>query len=97
MAVSLRGVSSFVAKEISANSVRRVNASTSAAHTAAAAQAAALNIGSAELPRRTAWVPDPVTGYYRPENAGDTVDPVDLRSIVLKQKTANEPGRETAN
>ncbi|KAK6937367.1 Late embryogenesis abundant protein, LEA_3 subgroup [Dillenia turbinata] len=31
------------------------------------------------------WVPDPVTGYYRPENHTDEIDVADLRDMLLKQ------------
>lgn len=33
-----------------------------------------------------AWMPDPVTGYYRPENYVDEMDPVDLRDKLLKAR-----------
>lgn len=32
------------------------------------------------------WVPDPVTGYYRPANRADEIDVAELREIFLKQK-----------
>ncbi|KAL5701312.1 hypothetical protein ACHQM5_026659 [Ranunculus cassubicifolius] len=31
------------------------------------------------------WVPDPKTGYYRPENRGDEIDVAELREILLKR------------
>ncbi|KAG0452537.1 hypothetical protein HPP92_024918 [Vanilla planifolia] len=31
-----------------------------------------------------AWVPDPVTGYYRPANHLNEIDPAELRRILLK-------------
>ncbi|XP_058083027.1 late embryogenesis abundant protein Lea5-like [Magnolia sinica] len=34
----------------------------------------------------TSWVPDPVTGYYRPANRAGEVDAVELREMLLKQK-----------
>ncbi|KAG6593206.1 Indole-3-acetic acid-induced protein ARG2, partial [Cucurbita argyrosperma subsp. argyrosperma] len=40
-------------------------------------------VGSSE---KVAWVPDPATGYYRPENRGDEIDVAELRSILLKNK-----------
>ncbi|XP_022949042.1 protein SENESCENCE-ASSOCIATED GENE 21, mitochondrial-like [Cucurbita moschata] len=42
-----------------------------------------------EEERRTemaAWIPDPVTGYYRPENYTNVIDEVDLRAMLLKPK-----------
>ncbi|MBO8584250.1 hypothetical protein INO15_14085, partial [Staphylococcus aureus] len=32
------------------------------------------------------WVPDPVTGYYRPANRASDVDVAELRQILLTQK-----------
>ncbi|XP_057981176.1 protein SENESCENCE-ASSOCIATED GENE 21, mitochondrial-like [Malania oleifera] len=34
----------------------------------------------------SSWVPDPVTGYYRPENLADEIDVVDLRNMLLRHK-----------
>lgn len=30
------------------------------------------------------WVPDPVTGYYRPANENGGIDPAELRAMLLK-------------
>ncbi|KAF8392573.1 hypothetical protein HHK36_022918 [Tetracentron sinense] len=32
------------------------------------------------------WTPDPVTGYYRPENRGAEMDVVELREVLLNPK-----------
>ncbi|KAI3853833.1 hypothetical protein MKW92_047438 [Papaver armeniacum] len=32
------------------------------------------------------WVPDPVTGYYRPESHADEIDVAELREMLLKQR-----------
>ncbi|KAI0504049.1 hypothetical protein KFK09_014997 [Dendrobium nobile] len=32
------------------------------------------------------WIPDPVTGYYRPANCLRETDPAELRQIFLKNK-----------
>ncbi|KAK9281911.1 hypothetical protein L1049_004819 [Liquidambar formosana] len=32
------------------------------------------------------WVPDPVTGYYRPENRAEEIDVAELRHTLLKHK-----------
>ncbi|RZC53065.1 hypothetical protein C5167_011919 [Papaver somniferum] len=32
------------------------------------------------------WVPDPVTGYYRPESHADEIDVTELREMLLKQR-----------
>ena len=34
----------------------------------------------------TAWAPDPVTGYYRPENSSVEIDAADLRAMLLNHK-----------
>lgn len=33
-----------------------------------------------------AWIPDPVTGYYRPENIADEIDVAELRRVLLDHK-----------
>ncbi|KAB1202314.1 Indole-3-acetic acid-induced protein ARG2 [Morella rubra] len=35
---------------------------------------------------KDAWVPDPVTGCYKPENRGEEIDVADLRAILLNNK-----------
>ncbi|KAJ9543172.1 hypothetical protein OSB04_022879 [Centaurea solstitialis] len=35
----------------------------------------------------TPWVPDPVTGYYKPEDQTNQLDAADLRELLLKNKT----------
>lgn len=35
---------------------------------------------------RSSWVPDPVTGYYRPEKGSDEIDVAELREVLLKHK-----------
>lgn len=32
------------------------------------------------------WVPDPKTGYYRPDNGAEEIDVAELRAALLKQK-----------
>ncbi|XP_015083912.1 late embryogenis abundant protein 2-like isoform X2 [Solanum pennellii] len=39
-----------------------------------------------QSPPKSPWVPHPVTGYYRPENQADLIDPVELREMLLKNK-----------
>ncbi|CAH2078948.1 unnamed protein product [Thlaspi arvense] len=39
-----------------------------------------------EAESASAWGPDPVTGYYRPLNRTDEIDPVELREMLLKNK-----------
>ncbi|KAG5056234.1 hypothetical protein AAZX31_03G232200 [Glycine max] len=37
---------------------------------------------------KVSWVPDPVTGYYKPENIKE-VDVADLRATLLRKKFNN--------
>ncbi|CAA0828537.1 senescence-associated gene 21 [Striga hermonthica] len=39
-----------------------------------------------EEPAKISWVPDPVTGFYRPENQAKEIDAVELRAMLLKSK-----------
>ncbi|KAK8499484.1 hypothetical protein V6N12_011569 [Hibiscus sabdariffa] len=34
---------------------------------------------------KVSWVPDPVTGCYRPENSGKEIDVAELRAMLLKK------------
>ncbi len=81
-------ISALIAKQVSLAATRRGYA------------AAAQGLGSAmrgggvmgakkaveESSRSSPWVPDPVTGYYRPENHGNDVDVAELRELLLKNK-----------
>ncbi|XP_073311047.1 protein SENESCENCE-ASSOCIATED GENE 21, mitochondrial [Primulina huaijiensis] len=40
-----------------------------------------------EEPSKISWVPDPVTGYYRPENQAKDKDAAELRAILIKEKS----------
>lgn len=43
--------------------------------------------GGEDSKKSTSWVPDPVTGYYKPEGQTNQVDAADqLRELILKQK-----------
>lgn len=43
-----------------------------------------LKKGGEESSKTTSWVPDPVTGYYRPENHAKEIDAAELRRMLLK-------------
>nr|GMD98401.1 protein SENESCENCE-ASSOCIATED GENE 21, mitochondrial-like [Ipomoea batatas] len=36
--------------------------------------------------KETSWVPDPVTGYYRPENMAKEMDAAEMRAALLNNK-----------
>ncbi|PWA64770.1 late embryogenesis abundant protein, LEA5-type [Artemisia annua] len=43
--------------------------------------------GGEDSTKSSSWVPDPVTGYYKPEGQTNEVDVADqLRELILKQK-----------
>lgn len=46
--------------------------------------------GGEDSTKSTAWVPDPVTGYYKPEGHGNQIDAAELRELLLKQKTRRD-------
>ncbi|XP_021722344.1 late embryogenesis abundant protein Lea5-like [Chenopodium quinoa] len=65
---------------------------------AAAAQGVSGVGGSGKKPSKeeigrsaeNSWVPDPVTGYYRPANRAAEIDVAELREIFLKQKIRSQ-------
>ena len=42
--------------------------------------------GGEDPKKSTPWVPDPVTGYYKPEGQPEEVDAAELRELLFKQK-----------
>ncbi len=40
-----------------------------------------------DAPASSSWVPDPVTGYYRPANRVGDLDPAELRNMLLSRKS----------
>ncbi|CAL0311099.1 unnamed protein product [Lupinus luteus] len=43
---------------------------------------------SGEGPNKVSWVPDPITGYYKPENIKE-IDVAELRATLLAKKFNN--------
>ncbi|XP_018476368.1 protein SENESCENCE-ASSOCIATED GENE 21, mitochondrial [Raphanus sativus] len=83
-------VSAFVSQELSNAIFRRGYAAT-------AAQAAGVKGGAVvsavmkkkrveESTQKIAWIPDPKTGYYRPETCSKEIDPAELRAALLNNK-----------
>ncbi|CAM8927476.1 unnamed protein product [Rhodiola kirilowii] len=35
--------------------------------------------------KEPAWIPDPLTGYYRPENVANEIGVAELREMLVKQ------------
>nr|XP_043637113.1 protein SENESCENCE-ASSOCIATED GENE 21, mitochondrial-like [Erigeron canadensis] len=46
--------------------------------------------GSEESKKSTPWVPDPVTGYYKPEGQTNQIDAAELRELRVKQKNRHQ-------
>jgi hypothetical protein len=53
-----------------------------------AASGEAKEAGRAAAGAEISWVPDPVTGHYRPANWAAAVDPADLRAAHLARSYA---------
>ena len=43
-------------------------------------------MNGSESEASNAWAPHPLTGYYRPANHADEIDPVELRQMLLNNK-----------
>lgn len=87
-------LSSFVVNRISAVVTRRGYAATaSQSGVSSGVRGGASNVmlkkGEKES-TKTSWVPDPVTGYYRPEDQSKEIDAAELREILLKNKTRRQ-------
>ncbi|KAL6850540.1 hypothetical protein ACP4OV_021167 [Aristida adscensionis] len=88
---SARAVLASLAKASAATAPRRgyaASAATGAMRRAAGAAEGAAAGEAKEAARAAAggevsWVPDPVTGHYRPSNWAAAVDPADLRAAHL--------------
>ncbi|KAI3819228.1 hypothetical protein L1987_13053 [Smallanthus sonchifolius] len=82
-----RVLSSFVVDQISVAS-RRGYAVISTGNVSGAAM---MKKGGEESKVSNPWVPDPVTGYYKPEDQTKQVDAADLRGeLFLKQKNRRQ-------
>ncbi|KAL3827813.1 hypothetical protein ACJIZ3_016615 [Penstemon smallii] len=86
-----KSVSAFISHEISAVVTRRGYA---AASQAGGVRNGSPNVmmkkGGSKESTKTPWVPDPVTGYYRPENHSKEIDAAELREMLLKNKTRQQ-------
>lgn len=84
--------SSSVVEGVSAAITRRGLSATSApqgvAKTGAtiSAMAVARKTGEEAGESRVSWIPDPKTGFYRPESHAEDIDVAELRAMLLKHK-----------
>ncbi|GMQ00152.1 hypothetical protein CsSME_00047360 [Camellia sinensis var. sinensis] len=80
-------LSAFIVDRISVSASRRGYAGASqgvAVSGSGGARAAMAKKGGEEVTKTSSWVPDPKTGYYRPENHADDIDVAELRQMLLK-------------
>ncbi|KAI3805910.1 hypothetical protein L1987_21798 [Smallanthus sonchifolius] len=82
-------LSSFLVDQLSVVA-RRGYASGSRSGSVKGSGVAMMKKGGGELKKSTPWVPDPVTGYYKPEGHTSQIDAADLRELLLKQKTRRQ-------
>ncbi|MBA0852009.1 hypothetical protein Goshw_000005 [Gossypium schwendimanii] len=78
-AISRRGYSAAASASASRGVVSSGVRGGSASNAAVAKQA------REETKEKVSWVPDPVTGCYRPENCGNEIDVAELRAVLLKK------------
>ncbi|XP_050235741.1 protein SENESCENCE-ASSOCIATED GENE 21, mitochondrial-like [Mercurialis annua] len=79
-------LSAFVSKAINRRGFSA--AASSAASTRSGAASMVKNTAEKEVVKSTekvAWVPDPRTGFYRPENMAKEIDAAELRAVLLKK------------
>ena len=84
-------ISAFVVDEVSIAINRRGYAAASQGVAASGGGVSKTNVmvkkQVEESGTKSPWVPDPKTGYYRPENLADEIDVAELRQVLLKQRT----------
>nr|GEV63556.1 hypothetical protein [Tanacetum cinerariifolium] len=78
---------SIISAKIVSLVTRRGYGSTSTETVKGSVAAAMMKKGGEESKKSTSWVPDPVTGYYKPEGHENQIDPAELRAMLLKPKT----------
>ncbi|KAI3819235.1 hypothetical protein L1987_13060 [Smallanthus sonchifolius] len=86
---SVKLISSLIADQLAVVTARRGFATATQGSVSGSVRGSGVAImkkGSEESKKSTPWVPDPVTGYYRPEGITNEIDAAELREILLKQK-----------
>ncbi|XP_076937048.1 protein SENESCENCE-ASSOCIATED GENE 21, mitochondrial-like [Bidens hawaiensis] len=78
---------SFIVDQLSFVATRRGYATATQGIVSRGSVVAMMKKASEESKKSTPWVPDPVTGYYRPEGQTNEIDAAELREMLLKQKT----------
>ncbi|PON48457.1 Late embryogenesis abundant protein [Trema orientale] len=62
-----------------------LSSSVARARATASSRSVAKKAGEDGASENVAWVPDPITGYYRPENGAQEIDVAELRAMLLKK------------
>ncbi|XP_076890185.1 protein SENESCENCE-ASSOCIATED GENE 21, mitochondrial-like [Bidens hawaiensis] len=88
---SVKRTSSFVVDQLSVVAVRRGYATATQGIVTGSSRGSGVAMmkkkaSDQESKKSTPWVPDPVTGYYRPEGQTNEIDAAELREMLLKQK-----------
>ncbi|XP_066308838.1 protein SENESCENCE-ASSOCIATED GENE 21, mitochondrial-like [Miscanthus floridulus] len=78
-----------VAAAMAKGAARRADEKKAAAVTKRVMGKKEVNTAAAAAEEKKAWVPDPVTGYYRPGSAAKEVDAAELRAKLLSEAAAN--------
>ncbi|XP_009596682.1 protein SENESCENCE-ASSOCIATED GENE 21, mitochondrial [Nicotiana tabacum] len=79
-------ISAFVVDTVSSFVSRRGYASSAGVRGSGVINIMMKKGGEESSKRTTSWVPDPVTGYYRPESHAKEIDAAELRQMLLKHK-----------
>ncbi|CAN1234211.1 Late embryogenis abundant protein 2 [Linum perenne] len=73
------------------NAIRNRGFSSSAAAVTTAVKGGAVSAAGRmkktgeETPAGKHWIPDPRTGFYRPDNVAEEIDAAELRALLLKK------------
>ncbi|KAJ6729438.1 LATE EMBRYOGENIS ABUNDANT PROTEIN 2-RELATED [Salix viminalis] len=81
-------ISGLISKEINGRGFSAVASQGAAVSTARSGGAAVMKKTGEEVSKATekiSWVPDPRTGFYRPENVSQEIDAAELRAALLKK------------
>ncbi|TMW85701.1 hypothetical protein EJD97_022690 [Solanum chilense] len=82
-----KNISAFVVDSVSVAIQRRGYAATAAQGGVSGSVRGSGGVRSNVMEsNKTSWVPDPVTGYYRPETHAKEIDAAELRNMLLKYK-----------
>lgn len=81
-------ISGLISKEINGRGFSAVASQGAAVSTARSGAAVMKKTGEevSKTAEKISWVPDPRTGFYRPENVSQEIDAAELRAALLKKQ-----------